>query len=65
MGGGDESRYVGVIIGLGRVIAAWRLSRRLFTLILVGLVLPDYLVSSVLRFAYCLLRFAKSIYFKS
>ena len=51
MGGGDESRYVGVIIGLGWVIAAWRLSRRLFTLILVVILLPDYLVSWVFYFA--------------
>ena len=42
-------------------MAAGRSSRRLFTVILVGLVLPDCLVSYILHFSYCVLRFSKSI----
>ena len=61
MGGGDVCRYVGVDVSLGRAMAAWRSSGRLFTLILVGLVLPDFLVSCVLNFDFCALSFAKSI----
>ena len=37
-----------------------RSSRRIFIIILVGLVLPDCLVSWVLHFAYFVFRFAKS-----
>ena len=59
MGGGDGCRYVGVHVGLGWVMAARRSLGRLFTLILVGLLLTDYLVSCVLRFVYCVLRFSK------
>ena len=60
MGGSDVCRYIGVDVGLGRMMAAWRSMRIFFTLILVGLVLSDYLVYCVLRFPFCLLRFAKS-----
>ena len=58
MVGGDVCMYVGVDVGLGQVMAAQRSLRRLFMLILVGLVLPDSLVSYILRFAYCVLRFS-------
>ena len=34
--------------------------KEIFTLILVGLVLPDCLVSCILRIAFCVLSFAKS-----
>ena len=45
LGSGDGCRYVGVDVSLGRVMAAQRSLRRLFTLILAVLVLPDCLVS--------------------
>ena len=45
MGGGGGCRCVGVDVSLGRVMAAGRLLRKFFTLILVGIVLPDCLVS--------------------
>ena len=60
MGDGDGCRYVGVDIGLGRVMATRKSLRRLLTLITVGLVLPNYLLSCVLCFSYCVFRFAKS-----
>ena len=52
MGGGDGCRYVGFDVILGQVMAARRSLRRIFMLILVGLVLTDCLVSCVLHFAY-------------
>ena len=61
MGGSDRCRHVGVDVGLGWVMAERRSLRRLFTLIIVGLVLPDYLVSCILRFSCYALSFAKSI----
>ena len=61
MGGGDRCMYVGIDVGYYWVMAARISSRRLFTLILVGLVLPDFLVSCVLNFDFCALSFAKSI----
>ena len=42
-GGGDGRRYVGIGVTLGRVMAAQRLLRILFTLILIGHVLPIFL----------------------
>ena len=51
VGDGDGCRYVGVGISLGRVIAARRSSMRLFTLILVGCVLPIFWISYVLFFS--------------
>ena len=45
MGGGDGYMYVGVDVGLGRLIMSWRSLRRIFMLILIGLVLTEYLVS--------------------
>ena len=51
MSGSDGCRYVGVDVGLGRVMPAQSSSRRLFTLILVVILLPDYLVSWVFYFA--------------
>ena len=39
---GDECRYVGVDVTLGRMMAARRSLRRLFTLILVDFVLPIF-----------------------
>ena len=42
-------------------MASYRSLRILFTLILVGLVLPDCLVSCVLNFAYFVVRFVKII----
>ena len=62
MVGGDVCMYVGVDVGLGQVMAAQRSLRILFSLTLVGLVLPDYLVSCVLRFTYCGLCIVKSGY---
>ena len=61
MGGGDGCRYVGDDVSLGRVMAARRSLRRIFTVILVGLVLPESLVSCVLCFSYCYLHFSKII----
>ena len=52
MGGGDICRYVGFDVSWGQVMAARRSPRRLLTLILVGLLLPDCLESCVLSFAY-------------
>ena len=63
MGGGDGLGYVGVDISEGRVMTAQRSSRRLFVLILVGLVLPDSLVSCVFCFAYFVFCFAKNVMF--
>ena len=60
MGGGDGCRYVGFDVSLGQVMAATRSLKRLFTLILVALVLPNCLVSCVLSFANCVFHFAKS-----
>ena len=42
MGGCDGCKYVRFDVNLGQVMAAWRSLRRLFMLILVGLVLPDF-----------------------
>ena len=39
---GDGCRYVGFDVSFGRVMAAQRSLRRLFTLILVGLVIPNF-----------------------
>ena len=52
MGGGDLFKYAGVDVGLGRVMMSWRSLRRLFMLTPLGLVLSDYLVFCVLRFAF-------------
>ena len=59
VGGGDGFRYVGVDVSLGQVMAEQRSLRRLFMLIPVGLVLPDCLISCVLRFVYCVFNFEK------
>ena len=59
MGGGGGCRCVGIDVSLSRVMAAWRSLRRLFTLIPVGLVLPDCLLYYALSLAYCVLSFAK------
>ena len=59
MGGGGGCRCVRVDVSLVRVMVVWRSLSRLFMLILVGLVLTDCLVSCVLHFAYCVLRFEK------
>ena len=45
MSEGDGCRYVGVGVSLSWVITAWRSLRRLFLLILVGLVPHNFLVS--------------------
>ena len=42
-GGGDGSKHVGIGVNMNRVIKARRSSRRLFTLTLVGHVLPIFL----------------------
>ena len=60
MGGGDGCRYDGVDVSLVKVMSEWSSLRRLLTLILVGLVQTDCLVSCILNFAYCVFRFAKS-----
>ena len=50
MGGGDGHGYIGVIVNLGQVIAAQISLRRIFTIILVGCVIP------IFRYlAYCVL----------
>ena len=50
MGDYDGCRYVGLDISLGRMMAARRSLRRLYTLILLDLVLP------IIRYlAYCIL----------
>ena len=51
MGGGDVCRYVGVDVGLVKM-ASLRSLRRIFMLILLVLVIPDYLLSCILRFDY-------------
>ena len=53
VGGGDGFRYVGVDVSLDQVMAEQRSLGRLFTLILVGLVLPYCLISCILHFAFC------------
>ena len=53
VGGGDGFRYVGVDVSLDQVMAEQRSLRRLFTLILVGLVPPYCLISCILHFAFC------------
>ena len=50
MGDGDECRYVGVDVNLGRVMVEQRSLRRIFTLILVDLVLIIFYISCVLSF---------------
>ena len=62
MGDDDGCRYVGSGVSLGWVMVAQRSLRRLFMLIIVGLVLPDCLVSCFLHFASCVFRFNKSSY---
>ena len=52
MGGGDGCRYDGVDVSLVKVMSEWSSLRRLLTLILVGLVQTDCLVSCILHFAY-------------
>ena len=59
MSGGDGCGYVEVDVGLGRVMIARRSVRILFTVILLGLVITDSLVSCVLNLSYCVLRFVK------
>ena len=59
MNGGDEFGYVEVDVGLGPVMVGRRSLRRIFTIILVGLVLPDSLVSCVFSFAYFVFHFLK------
>ena len=59
LGGGGGCRCVGIDVSLGRLMDSRRSLRRLFILILVGLVLTDCLLSWVLRFAYCVLIFAR------
>ena len=61
MVGGGGCRCVGIDARLGRVMAARRSLRKLFTIILLGLVLTDCLVSCVFSFAYRVLHFAKSV----
>ena len=56
MGGGDGHGYIGVIVNLGQVIAAQISLRRIFTIILVGCVIP------IFRY---LAHFALLLYFKS
>ena len=51
VGGGDVCRYVGVDVGLVKM-ASLRSLRRIFMLILLVLVIPDYLLSCILRFDY-------------
>ena len=60
VGGGGECSFVGIDVSLVEVMAARRSLRRIFSLILVVLVLPGSLVSCVLHFDYCILRFTKS-----
>ena len=59
MSGGDGCGYVEVDVGLGRVMIARRSVRILFTVILLGLVITDSLVSCVLNLSYCFLCFVK------
>ena len=42
-GGSDGLRYVGTGVTLDQLIVAWRSLRRIFTIILVGCVLPIFL----------------------
>ena len=60
MGGVGGYRYVGIDIILVRVISARKSLRKIFTLIIIGLILSDCLVSCVLRFAYYVFNFAKN-----
>ena len=53
MGSVYGCRYVGVDVGLIWAMAVRRALRKIFMLNLVGLLLPDYLVSCVLGFAFC------------
>ena len=50
VGDGDKCRYVGVDVNLGRVMVEQRSLRRIFTLILVDLVLIIFYISCVLSF---------------
>ena len=59
--GGGVCRYFGIDVRLVRVMAERRSLRRVFTLILVGLVLTNCLVSCIFRFSYSVLHIAKSI----
>ena len=58
MGAGGKCRCVGIDVSLVRVIAPHRSLRKLYTLILVGLLLSDCFVSYVLHFSYFILCFA-------
>ena len=49
----------GIGVSLGWVVVPWSSLRRLIMIILVGLLLPECLVSCVLHFTYYVLRFAK------
>ena len=59
--GGGGCRYVGIEVSLVWVMVSRISLRTLFVLILVGFILPDFLVSCLFHFAYSLLRSAKII----
>ena len=61
-GGGDGCRYVEVEFSFCQVMVSRRSLRTIFTLIILGFILPAFLVSCILCFSYSVLRFAKIIF---